>query len=472
MNKEISQSSLELFRKFIISSSGFNLTRKNDNTLKVSILERIQKKGFKNEVQYYRYLKFHPQREEEFKELIALITINETAFFRDSPQFLALREFVIPKLAGAKQDERLINVWSAGCSTGEEPYSLAIVFFEFLKKNPGWKVEILATDIDLNAVKKAKDGKYSLRSLRLASSDNLHSFFKKSGKDYIICDDIKRAVKFDYFNLAQFPYPAPVCGLWDLIFCRNVIIYFDNEIKAKVLDQFYKSLNHGGFLYLGFSETVKNFNDNFQILSLADCYIYQKPSQGTSSKKNSLIFSLDGMEEKCDLKDTDCLKYYNKALEYFYKENFKSAELACEEALKRCPDYQEAVFLKGQILANLKRFEEAIDVIGRYLKENELRAPAHFLLGIIYQNLGRIDEACEEFKKSIYIDPEFALSSFRLAEIYEKLKDYKKALREFKYALLAFRKIPADEPLEFAGGIKREIFIQSCAKKIEELKSL
>lgn len=469
--KDIPQSSIELFRKFINESSGFNLTKKNDSTIKVSILERLEEKKFENELQYYRYLKFHPLRDEEFKELITLITINETAFFRSAPHFLALREFVVPEIVKAKGNEKIINVWSAGCSTGEEAYSLAITLKEFSKLPPGWKINILATDIDKAALDKAAAGKYSARSLRLVSSGDLVRFFKKiDNNDYEICKEIKDMVKFEYFNLAKFPYPLPSSGSWDLIFCRNVIIYFDNITKAKVLSRFYNSLNYGGFLFLGFSETIRNLNDDFTMLSLADCYLYRKDLK--TCKKKMEVKVIEEEKEDLNLAGAGCSELYNKALEYFYKENFKEAYGLCEQALKIKPDYKEAIFLKGRVLSDMGKLEEAVGAFAAYLEKDELSAPAYFFLGVIYQKLDMEEAALEAFKKSIYVDKDFAISSYKLAEAYEKMGDFKKALREYEYAVDSFKKNPEDEPLELAGGIKSQIFIQSCFKKIEELRTL
>jgi chemotaxis protein methyltransferase CheR len=189
------------------------------------------------------------------------LTTNETSFFRDMKPFDLFRQVVLPQLIAARAAQRRFRIWSAACSTGQEPYSLAMLLMEERARLAGWTWEIIATDLSGEALAKAKDGIYSQFEVqRGMPTPMLIRYFQKQGESWRIKDDCRPSISFRPFNLLGDPSPL---GRFDVVFCRNVLIYFDPPTKAKVLQRIGQQLTPDGFLFLGGAETVIGVTDRF-----------------------------------------------------------------------------------------------------------------------------------------------------------------------------------------------------------------
>jgi len=188
----------------------------------------------------------------EFNELLNLVTINETSFFRFPAQFDALRDRVVPEvMARKKPGDRDLRVWSAGCSTGEEPYSIAMTLLDTGITASGWKPQVLGTDVSTKALARAKSGVYGKRAMMNIAPDVVSRYFERTmSGEYRVNDRVRSLVDFGYQNLIKEPYPLSLMGGWDIIFCRNVTIYFRIESTRRVVRNFYDSLNEGGYLFI------------------------------------------------------------------------------------------------------------------------------------------------------------------------------------------------------------------------------
>lgn len=175
----LTKEEFELFQKFIEENSGIYLDESKNESLRVSLLTRVMDKGFNNYKEYYRFLVYHPQGETEFFELLNLITINETSFFRNIPQFVALKEYVLPEIIRRKRNNKTIRIWSAGCSSGEEPYSIAMAILNVLESLQGWNLEILGTDVCKEALDLAEKGVYGKKSVSLVDKTTSPSTLKR-----------------------------------------------------------------------------------------------------------------------------------------------------------------------------------------------------------------------------------------------------------------------------------------------------
>ncbi|MBP2661977.1 MAG: chemotaxis protein CheR, partial [Firmicutes bacterium] len=213
----------------------------------------------------------------EMQLLINRLTVNETYFFRDFPQLQGFAEEVLLQVVKAKvaSGNRNIKVWSAGCSTGEEPYTLAIILLEMLPEPEKWTIEILATDINTKVLETARKGYYTSRSIKDVPLEYLERYFIERQDMYLLNKQIRNMVDFKVLNLVeqqemekQFEY--------DFIFCRNVLIYFDTISRLKVLDSFYQSLKSGGFIYLGHSESVSRITNSFKMKRIGSNMAYYK----------------------------------------------------------------------------------------------------------------------------------------------------------------------------------------------------
>ncbi len=238
---------------------------------------RLEQHRLKNFEEYYHFLKYDRKREEELVVLVDNLTTNETYFFRESPQLRAFSDEILPELRRTLADRKVLRIWSAGCSTGEEPYTIAILLLESGDWWRDWQIEILGSDINQRVLHTARKGVYKKSAHRMTSPEMLAKYFVQDEKnDYRIIDRVKELVSFSSVNLLD-PHKTCLISNMDVIFCRNVIIYFDREAKKKVIESFYQKLREGGYLLLGHSESLINISNAFILRTLKNDMVYQKP---------------------------------------------------------------------------------------------------------------------------------------------------------------------------------------------------
>ncbi len=262
----------EELREFIYKKSGIFFEKSKEYLLTNRLRKRLKELNLSSFEEYLRYLK-SPKGTQELGPLFDAITINETYFFRHIRQIEAFRDVMVPELLKKK---RSINVWSAACSTGEEPYTLVIALME--KYGQNIPARILASDISNEVLEKAKEGIYGEYSVKELSPDMKRKYFDSMGLGkYKIKDFVKRKVVFKNINLLD-PALARKVGKMDVIFCRNVLIYFDNNARQKVIETFYNDiLNPGGYLVLGATESISRLNTKFKLCHFKMAIAYQKP---------------------------------------------------------------------------------------------------------------------------------------------------------------------------------------------------
>ncbi|MDZ4063819.1 MAG: protein-glutamate O-methyltransferase CheR, partial [Coriobacteriia bacterium] len=275
LSKNLTPAEFTRFRDYIHQHSGIYLEEMKVDSLRISLITRATRFGFCTLDEYYRLL---TTDEAEFKELMNLVTINETSFFRFPAQFDALRDIVIPEVVDGKSDtQRTFRVWSAGCSTGEEPYSIAMTLLDSGLEGLGYDVQVLGTDVSTNALRKAKEGVYPARALLSVPHAVATRFFEPTATGHRVTDRARSLIEFQYHNLIKEPYPLGLMGNWDVIFCRNVTIYFKLESTRRVVQNFYDSLNPGGYLFIGHSETLTSISDQFEPVELGGVFLYRRP---------------------------------------------------------------------------------------------------------------------------------------------------------------------------------------------------
>lgn len=263
-----------LFRDLIHNECGIFLKEEKRDFLKTRVEKRLKALNMGSYFNYYKYVSGNKNRR-ELSSLLDSVTINETYFFRNIPQFEILREKVIPELIERKRksgDYNLI-IWSAGCATGEEPYSIAIEILEAIPDIFRWNVQIIASDISWRCIEIAQDGAYPKDKLKDVPEEYLKKHFIFSHDSYQVSDGVKRLVVFDFHNLKHENGLADV----DVIFCRNVMIYFDAEEQKRIISRFQRVLNTGGYLFLGHAESLHGLtNGDFRFLYWNKGTAYQK----------------------------------------------------------------------------------------------------------------------------------------------------------------------------------------------------
>ncbi|WP_042356000.1 CheR family methyltransferase [Bacillus rubiinfantis] len=240
-------------------------------SLKEKLSKRIMELGFSYE-DYYMYIQRNPS---EWEVLVELLTINETYFYREENQLHECCSVILPKLRTSFRN-RPLRIWSAACSTGEEPYTLAMLIQETGRFSPG-TVEIIGTDINKKVLQKAEKGWYHQSSFafRRIPTNLLHKYFDVENEGYQIKPSIKRMVRFQQLNLLNQQQMA-LLGEVDVIFCRNVLIYFDQETIKTVIRSLYRKLAPGGYLFLGHAESITDMDLGFQKVDAAKTFYYRK----------------------------------------------------------------------------------------------------------------------------------------------------------------------------------------------------
>jgi chemotaxis protein methyltransferase CheR len=268
-------------RDLVYKVSGIYKTEEKLYLLAAGCERRMKQIGSKTAREYGELLTAHPSRDGEMRQLLNEITIGETCLFRSQPQLDALRKVILPELTAEKtrQITRRLRIWSAGCSTGEESYTLAMNMMEesdgLLKS---WSVEILATDLNDRSIETAKAGIYGDYALRATSDHYKRKYFQSvDDKKLQVRPEVKKLISFSRLNLQEDSRMLFMKGM-DLIFCCNVLIYFDGISKAKVINHFFSNLNFGGYFFLGTSESLLNLNDKFHLVHFPGAIGYWKPS--------------------------------------------------------------------------------------------------------------------------------------------------------------------------------------------------
>ena len=268
-------------RDLVYKCSGIYQLEEKLYLLADSSAKRIQALGLQNTRQYLDFLSAPTSRDNEMRQLLNEVTIGETCLFRSQPQLDALRKIILPELVTekTKQITQRLRIWSAGCSTGEESYTLAMNMMEECESRlKGWTVEILATDLNDRSVETAKAGIYGDYALRYTTDYYKRKYFTAFDEKRLqVRPEVKKLISFSRLNLQEDSKMLLMKGM-DLIFCCNVLIYFDAPSKSKVIDHYFNNLNIGGYFFLGTSESLMKLNDKFHLVHFPGAIGYWKPS--------------------------------------------------------------------------------------------------------------------------------------------------------------------------------------------------
>jgi chemotaxis protein methyltransferase CheR len=272
--KVLSDEEFARFAKLIYEASGINLKTTKITMLSNRLRKRLQVLSMNEFTEYYDYLvKLSGEvKLREYEELLDVVSTNETYFFRSESQFDVLMKVCLPELAKLKKDKK-IKIWSAACSTGEEPYTIAICVLECMQFLQGFNIEIIASDIAPSVLEYANEGSYSGRRIEKVSPEYLKKYFILEDEEkgiYRVKDELKKLIKFSSLNFFKDPFPKN----FDIIFCRNVMIYFDRDHQRKLVANFYESINETGYFFIGHSETLHSISEDFTYEKILESPVY------------------------------------------------------------------------------------------------------------------------------------------------------------------------------------------------------
>ena len=261
----------EVFRQ----KAGLNFDRISSFTFERRLGERLEELGLATFHEYYKLLRFGANSEEELSRALELVTTAESYFFRQDYQLRGFSTEVLPEIYQRNKDSKRLVIWSAGCSTGEEVCTLAILVRES-GLFEGWDVRVIGSDLSRSRVAFARKGEYSESSFRVTSKRQRRLYFENVGASWRVRDEVRRMCQFCQVNLIRAEDVSRI-GRVDIAFCRNVLIYFDQQARTTVIEHLRQRLLPGGYLFLGHSESLLNVTTAFELVHLREDLVYQKP---------------------------------------------------------------------------------------------------------------------------------------------------------------------------------------------------
>ena len=277
---EMSNHSFYALRDMIYKRSGIFFTDQEKYVLENRLLRHIEEGGFDDFEKYVDFLRHDPLRDKEFSSLFDLVTTKETSFFRDANQLQAFESVVLPPIVKEAEEKgcKKLRIWSAPCSTGEEPYTLAMLLLNKFPKiqDSGWDIEIHGSDISECVLQSARRGEYNDYSIRNVPPPYLDRYFTKNGNGkYNVRPEVRGMVRLSNINLFDNMRVKMFRGM-NIVFCRNMLIYFDEAAKKRVIANIYDSLAPGGYLFIGHAESLFNISRAFKLVNINNILIYQK----------------------------------------------------------------------------------------------------------------------------------------------------------------------------------------------------
>lgn len=271
----ITDSDFERFREFFYRKTGIQFEPSKRYFVDKRLLERMEATHHASFREYFMMLRFQAGGE-ELQQLVNVMTVNETYFFREAYQFRCLVDSILPDIVSRKVDKAPIRVWVIPSSTGEEPYSIAISLLESWPGLSQWDVELVSSDIDTQVLTQARAGLYSDRSVQQVPAPLLRKYFRRTAGGHQLSDEVRAAVEFTRVNLHEERDTAGYRD-FDVIFCRNLLIYFDDISRRAAAETFYDALRPGGFICLGHSESMSRVSSLFRVRRFPEAIVYQKP---------------------------------------------------------------------------------------------------------------------------------------------------------------------------------------------------
>jgi chemotaxis protein methyltransferase CheR len=409
-------------KEFLIASTGLAFYADRDEPLTALIAERLSFLGLRGCSSYSAFLSYGAAGSAEMDVLIARLTIGETYFFRDQEQFAAIRDVILPDILERKRLSRQLLIWSAGCATGAEPYSLAILLARKLGDQiESWKISIHATDLNRTFLTQAAAGRFRPAALRSTSAQMKRECFSQEGLAWAIQPRYKEWIAFHQMNLMESDFSAsfPAGTHFDLIVCRNVMIYFSREVNGRLIGQFHQALGEGGWLVPGASECNLDCLSIFRTVDAAGSRLFQKmalerrPPDAEKARPRPVAAPRPLTEPRAEA----------------------PARL---DPVPPVPAGMEGL----RELADRGDWQGAAEYGRRLLVQNGLNAEVYFYHALIFEKLGIVDEPARSLRQAIYLDRNFALAHYHLGLALKRDGQERAAERSFGNVLKTLDGLP------------------------------
>ncbi len=498
----LTQADYARFRDFILEKIGLDYSEDKRRMLGRGLAETMEATSCAGLDDLYALLWRSSVTSRPWDQLVSALTVGETYFFRNSSHFDALSKHILPEIIAQREhSSRRIRIWSAGCSTGEEPYSVAILLREILPRPESWNILILATDINRDALRKSQEGLYGAWSFRGVEKRIQDTYFRLENKQFALAEDIKRMVNFDYLNLVGDPYPSMTnnTNAMDVILCRNVTIYFSPQVTVQVVKRFHSCLTEGGWLIPGPAEPNMVFYGDYESRNFPGTVVYQKlvepkpakpaaaflpqvapfviqtpafmpsptlakarapeplPLKGISAKPaappRAHVAAPKVAAPKAAAPKAAARDPYLAALDLLQAGQADEAMVKLYEKLDQDAAFIPTYYTLGKIFANKGNLEEAQHWCERAIKSDKLHPEPYYTLSLVYQQHGLLDMAIDALKKTIYLDRAFVLAHYNLAQIYQHQGDKAMARRSLQNVQRLLEGKPRDELIPEGDGL-------------------
>ncbi len=498
----IPETLLARFSEFVAARMGLHFPRERWRDLERGIDSAVRDFGQADAQACIDRLMSSPLTQREIEMLASHLTVGETYFFREEKSFAALEAHILPDLMRRRRDgEKRLRIWSAGCCTGEEPYSVAILLNRMIPDLDDWSLTLLATDINPHFLRKATSGQYSEWSFRATPSWIKERYFAQAADGRFEIDPgIRKRVVFSYLNLAEDVYPSLLnnTNAMDIVFCRNVLMYFTPERAQKVIYNLHRCLVDGGWLIVSPSEGSQALFSEFVAVKDAGVILYKKDAskhrtvdamypRQIEAPKISFWPPIDvTMPEPSrrapPIEETQQVAAAGRKTEQprpdpreqtralYDQGRYAEAAATLQAMLAQDPDNTEAMTLLARTLANQGKLAEALAWCEKAVAAGKLDPASHYLLAIILQERGQAADAVASLKRALYLDPDFALAHFALGNLVRQQGKHKESERHFQNALAILDRYPQDDRLPESEGITagrlREIIRAAVPKEI------
>ena len=472
--------------------TGLRFPRERWNDLQRGISAAAREFGFDDARACLDWLLSSSLTREQIEILASHITVGETYFFRDEKSFRVLEEHVLPELVASRRGgEQRLRIWSAGCATGEEAYSIAIILSKLLPDPAYWNVTILGTDINTRFLHKASLGIYGQWSFRGCPQWVREKYFKKTKEDrFEIAPDIKKMVMFFHHNLAEDSYPSLLnkTNAMDVIFCRNVLMYFAPEQATKVIQGFYDCLTDGGWLSVSPSEASPVLFPQFTPANYPGVFFLRKDSRksstsGVSIRANAppwtipeaMNMPLQSIAATSEIKPEFCLPLESgitparkteepeppkpdsatqeQALALYEQGRYSEAKERVIELISNNRADSEAMALLARIYANRGELTEALDCCRKAISVDKLNPAYHYLLATVLQEQKQFEEASLSLRRALYIDQGFVPAHFALGNLSLQRRKFRESRKHFQNALSLLGAYKPEDILPEAEGM-------------------
>lgn len=447
-------SSLLKISEYIKEITGLHFPAERLSDLERGLVNAQKDFGFEDTPKFIEWLLETRLNENQVKSLALYLTIGETYFFRDVRSLEILRDNILPDLLKeVRLGKKPLRIWCAGCSTGEEPYSLAMWFHEFIPDYNLLDIKIIASDINLNSLEKAQNGIYSDWSFRGTPSWVKFKYFKTKDKLHYISDKIKKKVQFSYINLSDTNYPSIINNIhsFDIILCRNVLMYFDEQTFNAVIKRFHKSLLTDSWFFVSAVEVARNseINKIFLPVSFPGLTVYKRKNEDTNYEIES-INVIEPTEYPDEYIDMSQFK-----TEYIPPVEEKADNQELIEHVKEFQELSDKETIKAEanLYANQGLYDKAFDLCLKGIDIDKTDPDFHYILFNIYNEKKDIINSFESLKKVLYLEPDHILANYNMANFYDNNNDYNKSLKYLNICLSILNKFDDSELIPFSDDL-------------------